>query len=277
MLRVFVAAALLLLTGCNSLFYHPMVGTLTTPTALGLDFEDFFAESAPGVRLHFWRIAARKGGPRAGTVLHFHGNAENMTSHFLYVAWLAEAGYDVVAFDYRGYGASSGEPDREGLVEDARAALRVAAAKGGDLFVVAQSLGGAVAVPAIVKEAPKSLRAVALDSTFSSYRSVARAKLAEHWFSWPLQWPLSFLVSDDRSPLADAPKFSWPVVVLHAPNDPVVPYAEARRLFAALGSPGKELWDVPGRGHTFAFSDAEEAQPFRERLVRFFKKEASPQ
>ena len=264
------AVAAALLAGCNGLFYYPMTGTLTTPEALDLAYEDFFVPSDPGVRLHFWRIAAA--GKRRGTVLQLHGNAENMTSHFLFVVWLAQKGYDVVAFDYRGYGESTGTATRRGLVDDARVALRVAAAKGGPIYVVAQSLGGAIAVPAIVEEHPTALKAVVLDSTFASYRSMARDKLAEHWFSWPLQWPLSFLVTDDWSPLDAASRFTWPVAVVHAPRDPVVPYAQGVALYAALGTKNKEFWNVDAAQHTYAFSDAADAMVLRERLVHFFEK-----
>lgn len=267
-------AALAAVSGCNGVFYQPQPLEYLNPAKLELTYESFFEAPAPGVRLHFWKIDAVA--PKLGTVLHFHGNAQNMTAHFLYVAWLAAYGFDVVTFDYRGYGASTGQPEREGLIEDARLALKVAQRGGGDLFVVAQSLGGAVAVPALALEPPPSLRALALDSTFSSYRSIAREKLGSNWVTWLLQWPASFLVTDDWSPIDSAAKITVPLVLMHDPGDPVVPFGQGQRLFAALGSKAKELWEIKGGAHTGALADdARQPGDFRDRLTAFFCGELS--
>jgi alpha-beta hydrolase superfamily lysophospholipase len=264
-------AAAAALGGCTSVFLQPDHVLHLHPDRVGAKWEDAHFESADGTALTgIWFPASRQ--PAKGVVVQFHGNGENMTSHFLYVAWLAERGYDVIAFDYRGYGDSDGVAERAGIVEDARAAIRFAAQKGGDLYVVAQSLGGAIALPALVAEKPPALRAVALDSTFASYRGIARKFLAKHWFSWALQWPLSFLVSDELSPVDAAQDFHWRGVVLHAPDDPIAPYAEGRELYEALASPMKEFWEVPSDRHTFAFSDAKEAQIYKDKLVDFFNR-----
>lgn len=42
-------------------------------------------------------------------VLFFHGNAENISSHFISAAWIADRGYDLMMFDYRRFGRSDGE------------------------------------------------------------------------------------------------------------------------------------------------------------------------
>lgn len=45
-----------------------------------------------------------------GTVLHFHGNAANISNHVLQVEWLPDRGFNLLVFDYRGYGISQGSP-----------------------------------------------------------------------------------------------------------------------------------------------------------------------
>jgi alpha-beta hydrolase superfamily lysophospholipase len=269
---VLVAAVALLLGGCNGLFYYPTQVEYLTPDRVEARYEAFYETVDDDLRLHFWRMPAVA--PKLGTVLHFHGNAENMSSHFLFVAWLTAYGFDVVTFDYRGYGRSDGAPERSGMVADGRTAIRVAERYGGDLFVVAQSLGGAIAVPALAEEQPARLRALALDSTFASYRAVARDKLDSFWLSWPFQWPLSFLVSDAYSAVDFAPRITVPVVMMHDPGDPAVPYAQGRALFAALGSKRKEFWTVPtDGGHAAALMV--KSGLWRDRLVRFLCTAAS--
>ncbi|UPT75824.1 MAG: lysophospholipase [Elusimicrobiota bacterium] len=65
-------------------------------------------------------------GPARGTIVHFHGNGENMTSHYLFVYWLALERWNVFTFDYRGYGASGGEKSIAGSVADGAAAIKAA-------------------------------------------------------------------------------------------------------------------------------------------------------
>ena len=62
-------------------------------------------------------------GQKKGLILQYHGNAENLTSHYLSLGWLAHEGFDVFIFDYRGYGRSSGEIDARGISWDSQAAF----------------------------------------------------------------------------------------------------------------------------------------------------------
>lgn len=197
-------------------------------------------------------------GPSKGVIVHFHGNGENMTSHYLFVYWLALERYDVFTFDYRGYGASEGEKSLSGSVEDGIAALRVARGRAGGsrdrLIVMGQSLGGALALASLDRDGGEGVRGVILDSTFASYRDVARDKLRQWWLTWPLQYPLTwFLVSDRWAPKRlIARRKPVPLLMLHALGDPVVPYAQGRALYDLAPGP-KEFWKLDSQGHTEAF------------------------
>lgn len=262
-----ILLAALAASGCNATFYRPDHVDYREPTDARLAYTDVAIPSASGLVLHGWDVKpATK--PR-GLILHFHGNAQNMSAHLAFVEWLAVDGYELITFDYRGYGKSPGEPTRAGLVEDGKAAIefarRVAASKGLDLFVIAQSLGGAVAIPALEAAGTDGIAALVVESSFGSYRDMARIKLSEVWLTWPLQWPLSFLVTDDRRALDSIAGLHLPILIIHGDQDPVVPYAEGKRLFAAAG-PGAEFWTVPKGGHTSAFVDG---SPFKEKLAAF--------
>lgn len=52
-----------------------------------------------------------------------HGNAGAMGRHLGFVIWLAEAGYNVLIYDYLGFGKSGGTVDRRGMVDDVKAAF----------------------------------------------------------------------------------------------------------------------------------------------------------
>lgn len=258
--------------GCNHVFYQPDHLDYGNPAEVGLDYSTRVWETADGERLQAWVIEPLT--PRRGVVLHFHGNAENRTSHFHFVSWLARRGYEVVAFDYRGYDGSTGTPGREGLYQDARRALSaVCASFSGPRFLLAQSLGGAVLVPALADSPDQTCyRAVVIESSFASYRGMAGAKLADFGVPALLRAPLRYLVGVAREPNIAAPRVSIPALLLHGDADPVVPIDQGRRLFDALGSRDKEFLLIPGAGHTPAF--ARDSGPYETMVASFSERYA---
>jgi fermentation-respiration switch protein FrsA (DUF1100 family) len=263
-----ILALTVVLSGCTNVFLQPDRALHLDPDRVGAKWSLERFKSADGTDLTgLWFPSAKPS--TKGVVLQFHGNGANMTSHFLYVYWLALEGYDVFTFDYRGYGGSGGSKSVAGSVADGAAALAYARKKapGQPLVVIGQSLGGALALAALDRDGGEGVRALVLDSTFSSYRRVARAKLAPHWQTWALQWLPYVLISDRYAPQRlIASRKTVPLLLLHAPGDPVVPYSEGRRLYDRSPGP-KELWDVSGNGHTEAFGI--QGAEFRPRLLKF--------
>jgi len=214
-----------------------------------------------------------RGAAPLGTLVHFHGNAENMTSHFGFSAWLQDAGFNVFIFDYRGYGASSGEKDLSGAVLDGVAALEYVRSRPDVdktcLLVLGQSLGAAIAVAA-VKISSEGVRGLALDSPFRSFRSVARDRLERLVLTWPLAWPLSrVLISDRYSPEREIRSLKGiPLLILHGDKDRVVPYPEGAALFKTAPEP-KTLWAIEGGVHTDALGARKDV--YRPKIVEFFR------
>lgn len=265
----------LLFTGCNGLFYFPSAEHFATPAALGIDFRPFTIPSTDDVLLSAWVLEPV--GPPRGLVVHFHGNAENMTTHFEFVGWLTRAGYTVLTFDYRGYGASTGQPDRVGMVDDGCAVLRWAArdpALGAlDHFVLGQSLGGAIAIPSVVRCGGPRVRAVVIESSFASYRGVAWAKVKDNALLWPAA-PAVLFVSGELDPVDDVPRLGRPLLVIHGDADGVVPWDQGQALYAAAREP-RELWTIAGGGHTPSFRRA--VGDRRQALVEYLERHAGHQ
>lgn len=258
--------------GCvGGMFYYPDQRVYDTPARHGLQYEEVTFPSRDGIRLSGWFIPAV--GAAKGTVIHFHGNAQNMTSHFGFVSWLPAQGFNLFVFDYRGYGKSAGKPERQGIYEDSQAALDYIAKRPGidhdRLLVLGQSLGGANAIVALGSSPRKGVRAVAIDSTFSSYRGIVRDKIKEMPLLSLLRWPLSYLLIDDSlSPDRFVANLApTPLLIIHGTADTVIPYHHGKRLFDLAAGP-KQLWTVEGGEHTSAFLDP--SGGYRERLVAFF-------
>lgn len=241
--RLFTAAlagGALTLGGCaERFFFYPDQRTYTSPERFGLAAEDVEITGPEGERLHAWWLPAR--GAARGTVLHAHGNAANVSNHLPLVAWLPEAGFNVLSFDYRGYGRSTGSPSLDGVVDDTQAALAYLRRRPGidptRLLVLGQSLGGATALRAVARE-PQGVRLLIVDSAFSSYRGIAREATES---SVPLRWLAPLLLpslpdaSDD--PVVAAARLPMPLLVMHGSDDEVIgPHHGAALHAAARGA-----------------------------------------
>lgn len=281
MMRAALVALLagLALSGCGGLFFFPDKEIHLTPDQLRLAYEDVEFASRDGTRLHGWFLPA-VGAPR-GTIVYFHGNAENVSTHIAAIHWLPAAGYQVFIFDYRGYGRSLGKEDMHGVHLDGQAALDYVGQRAdvdpAGIVVFGQSLGGAIAIYSAASSGVP-VRAVVVESAFSSYRAIFREKLADFFLTWPLQWPLSLAVTDRYSPLTALERLKdVPVLVIHGDQDRIVPVQHARRLYAAAGK-DRELWIIEGGAHIAAFTEfqADYRPRLRAYLARHLDAAAAP-
>lgn len=253
------------LASCNALFYHPDAHCYREANAMTAAVDEVTFASRDGTQLHGWFLHAST--ERLGTVVFFHGNAQNLTSHVGFVDWLPARGFDVFVFDYRGYGRSAGTPSRDGIHLDSLAALDHVRSRADvdcdRLLVFGQSLGGAVALAALGDWDREGLRGVAVDSTFASYIDMGNEVLGGTFFTWPLAW---LLLTDAHRPVEAVARVApTPLLVFASALDPVVPIDQGRALFAAAREP-KQFVELPVAEHPVATARADG----RERLVKFF-------
>lgn len=277
----FLVFVFLMMSGCmNHLFYNPNSIIYETPEQYGLKFEDVFFTSADGTRLHGWFFPS-SGKEKYGTVIHFHGNYANITYYLNQVRRLPEEGFDLFTFDYRGYGKSEGVPSRRGVYEDSIAAIKHVLSRqqvqGGCVFVFGQSLGGAVAITVVAENSFPEIRAMAVESSFCSYRKEAFDQMAaatrESVGNLPclsLQlWPVTLLtVTDGFSPEKSIARISpLPLLLIYGTEDKTVSYCHGLELFKRANAP-KLLWTVEGGQHLNIFLSSDE---YTKKLARFFK------
>jgi uncharacterized protein len=268
-MRAPIALALaLFVSGCTQAFFQPHRAIVSTPGQYGVEYHPVEFKAADGTALFAWFLPAR-GEPRA-SVLYLHGNAENISTHFANVAWLPAAGFNVLAFDYRGYGGSQGSPTLEGVQLDTDAAMRTLLALPNvdpkRIIIFGQSLGGALAIHyAAHSEYRANVRAIVIDSAFSDYRRIVREKAASFFLTWPFQWLLPQTVDNNFSPAASVHAVSpIPLLFIHGERDSVVPVEHSKRLYARAAEP-KEIWVVPDAGHI----QAVKSKDIRKRLAEF--------
>jgi len=214
----------------QSQVYHPSRRTGDAAGSLGRPWTDAAFRSRDGVALHGWFFPAVAHSPRRDwVVLHCHGNAGNVSHRLGVVGALLESGVNVFVFDYRGYGRSDGRPSEEGTYLDGQAAygwLRQRGFAARRIVVWGESLGGGVAAELACRE---EVGALVLQSTFTSVPDLG----AELFPFLPVRW-LARIRYDTLSKL---PAVHCPVLVMHSPEDTLIPVAHARRNFAAANEP----------------------------------------
>lgn len=242
---------MLLLTGCQSFFYFPRKEKLYDPARLNMQYEDVYIKTPSGESLHAWYFKSTTAEESKGTFLFFHGNAENLTSHFLMLHWLPAQGYNYLIFDYPGYGTSSGTATPEGTVEAGVAAANwIHQYKDTrPLIIYGQSLGGIVALKTAEEiRGTLPIRNVIIEASFSSYEKMSRVILRRHWFTWILQ-PITYLViSDKYAPKSLSGLSPIPLLFLCGTDDGIVELSNSEAMYAEAQEP-KELWPIPGGRH----------------------------
>lgn len=272
--RVSILIALLLSSiACTSVFHHPDSVEYLDRSQVKYSNRWLVVDGAGEPRLTAWHLSSPRQPPR-GTIVQFHGNAQNLTAHVFFMDWFLAQGFDVLTFDYRGYGTSEGDAELAGMARDAERlltfSLSSAASLTRPLILNGQSLGGALLVRGLALSSDQdAFSMMILDSTFASYRSIARRTLGRFWLTWPLQYPLSWIITDDLSPKRYAGLIRVPTLLVHGRGDSVVPLEEGIDLFASLPlSLPKQLVLTDSLDHVESFMSDE--LPARAAFLDFF-------
>lgn len=201
--------------------------------------EERWLTAEDGLRLHAWYAAGRESDP---TLIWSHGNGGNIAGRREVLLELRARGLNVLAYDYRGYGRSEGQPSEAGVYQDALAAYDSERARGvrpERIIGFGESLGGAVA---IYLAGQRPCAGVAVVSTFTSLRDVARSHFG----------PLAALTGSRFDSLHRIEGLSVPLLVAHGTRDEIVPFALGEKLYAAARAP-KRFLRVRGAHHNDIF------------------------
>lgn len=251
-------------------FMHPgRQADSHTPADVGLKAQKLGFKSGDGTPLSGWYMPADK--PTGKTLVLAHGHGGNMGDMISqYARFLHDAGYNVLAFDFRNSGSSGGDHTTLGYEErgDLKAALDLAAAKGGtSLGVLGVSMGASTALEEA--SADPRVKTVVADCPFDTLTNaiVPRVKAATTSVG-PLKdvhYPFPGLASEailkrviakSGEPLPDVDPIKLmdklgdrPVLFIHGAADDETPADCSRRLFDADPGKDKQLMLVPGARH----------------------------
>lgn len=179
------------------------------------------------------------------TILFSNGNGEDIATVASFAAELRDAGFNVLTYDYRGYGTSEGAPSEQNTYEDVEAAFtyltNTAGISPSNIILHGRSLGGG---PTTELAARHQTGGVILESTFTSA------------FSVPFN--IRILPFDKYPNLEKLKSVTSPVLVIHGKRDRTISFVHGERLFAAVPGEKYALW-VDEAGHNNLFYSARDA------------------
>ncbi len=213
------------------LLYYPNIPSreLTgNPADINLDYETVTLRTSDNVNLHGWFIPAAH--EMRGTLLFFHGNAGNISHRLTSLKIFHDLGLSILIIDYRGYGRSQGSISEHGTYLDAEAAWRYLTESrkipAQEIVVFGRSLGAAVGAYIAAKQKPAAL---ILESAFTSVPDMG----ARLYPFFPIRLLSRFDYNTEKSLLS----VSCPVLIIHSPDDDIIPYENGRQLYKSAREP----------------------------------------
>ncbi len=221
--------------------------------------EDVWFDAPDGPRLHGWWMAHPKA---QGTVLYCHGSSGSMQHRVGVFRTLGEIRLNIFAFDYRGYGESTGEPSERGLFTDVRAAYDHLVGPMGrspeEIVLFGHSLGGAVAIDGARE---RSVAGLVVEASFTDLKDMARAL-------YP-QVPLHLITRNGFRSIDKVGQLTMPKLFIQGTADETVPPEVGERLYEAAAEP-KERLIVEGAGHNDLYLLG--GARYRRALARFHRR-----
>jgi fermentation-respiration switch protein FrsA (DUF1100 family) len=212
------------------------------PSDVGVPFSEVSLASGDRT-LYGWLVRGPDTSTVGRAVLVFHGNGSSLSDQVGVLQVLYQNGFTAFAFDYSGYGQSSGEPSVSRLRRDAIAAFRVFSDSVGVTsrkFVLGTGLGAAVLLSALDEVQPV-VDGVVLVGTFASGLEMAIRRGRVPPF-------LAFLLPDPYDNVRAISSLRKPLLVVHGTSDEVFPVDDAARLLEAAQGP-KAMVNPEGVAH----------------------------
>ena len=222
---------------------HPWFYNLKDPSSFGVENACNETLTLDVGMINIWSITAATPRYKDGKktmVLYSHGNSCNraMTHRVGLYQKLTGMGLDVVTFDYRGFGDSTGTlPDENTVVHDADVMLQWVQEKFTDhnIVVWGHSLGTGITVKLLssFESYPSALKGLILESPFLNSGEAGRhIPIAKIFDLLPCTKGVIGAALEGMFPTDKLiSKITLPIIILHAKDDRILPIHHAMLLF----------------------------------------------
>jgi len=180
------------------------------------------------------------------TVVFSHGNLSNMLKYLYRLGYWEEMGYNVLMYDYRGYGASSGDTTEGHVYEDVEAAYDYAVGRPdvGVVIAAGYSMGGAPTVWLCSEGSDRAVDACFVESTFSGTDQLVDDSA---YYDFEGSW----FVDTEFDNVGRIKGIDVPFLIMHGDADPTVGVSNGRRLWKAVkeNHPANRYFEIEGATH----------------------------
>jgi len=237
--------------------FYPLEKIEVTPKEWELDYKQVNLRIETGELISGWYLPH----PEATkTILFLHGNGGNISHRGDSLYIFHKLKLNTLIIDYPGYGNSQGHPTEENLYQSALVAWKFLVDERKvapqNIIIFGRSLGGAIAVDLASRVKAGGL---ILESTFSSARDFV--DIAFPIVSHSIYLRYSF------DSLNKIKTVGVPVLVIHSPEDEIIPFELGQKLYAAVQSE-KEFLQIEG-GHNDGFMQS--IRPYMQTLRIFIQ------
>lgn len=205
-----------------------------------LEHDDVFINVSNGAKIHGWYFDVPNS---KHTIIIHHGQGFNVAMFFPAAELFHNCGASVLLYDYEGFGLSEGRTSHESLRRDSHAAYEfirdVKNVPPNKIVHCGISLGTGAAADIAVRE---PCAGVFLCSPYWRLSELASN------FVFPLRmYPRALFPRPDFG-CAELVRKNIPIVVIHGDNDPIMPLAQAQRIYDEAIGP-KKLFVVKNGFH----------------------------
>jgi uncharacterized protein len=160
-----------------------------------------------------------------GVVFYLHGNSDNLVRWGKHASEFTSRGYDVLMYDFRGFGKSSGKLTEENLLKDAQMLYENLTAQFPEQQIVlyGRSLGTGVATKLAADNSPKKL---ILETPYYNLPDLC-------WSFLPIL-PYNLIASFKMPTNEWIQKVRCPIHIFHGTEDNIVLYNQSQKLVQLL-------------------------------------------
>lgn len=184
-------------------------------------------------RIHVIKYFAKN--PK-GTIMYCHGNRGNLNKWGPEASQYVTYGYNVVVWDYRGYGQSTGKPTFENILTDGKTVLEYIRQSEKNIIIFGRSLGSGIACKL---SSEPGVSKIILETPYSSMKDVFRYHAGF----------LSSLTKIDIPSYTFIQKTFKPILILHGDADEVIPLDSAKKLAGYIPKNNLRFIEIPNGEH----------------------------
>jgi len=221
----------------EKLIFRPVKLNTDHPFQFPLEYEEINFYPQPQITINALHFKVKN--PK-GIILYFHGNKDNLARWGTIASEFSKYQYDVIAFDYRGYGKSTGKPTEENLFNDALFCYHQIMERitPENVILFGRSLGTGIASWLAAQVNPSKL---ILETPYYDMHDLVNKFIPSYFLK-----NIFYLKFSSYSYLKHS---RFPILILHGTKDTVVPYKSGQKLFESIQNPNKQMVTFYGGKH----------------------------